>query len=102
MIQQAAYWLVLAGLLCACARRPVQVRFQNNSAETFTRLEVNLLGIAYAFNSLRAGQQTRPVAAKETYHYCSDRVYTRTDTLPYQPIDYVGESSTPGVNSPSS
>jgi hypothetical protein len=91
MLKTAACWLVLAGTLCACARRPVQVRFQNKSAETITHLEVDLLGTAYAFDSLRPGQLTRPVAVKETYYYGYVRAVTRTDTLRYRPIDYVGE-----------
>jgi|GEM_PF-5955335 len=69
----------------------MQVRFQNTSSEVFTRLQVDMLGTAYDFDTLRPGQVTRPVPVKETYYYCYARVLTRSDTLLYQPIDYIGE-----------
>ena len=92
MIKNVAYWLVLTGALGAGARRPMQVRFQNTSAEIITRLDVDLLGTAYSFDTLRPGQLTRSVAVKETYYYCYARVVTPTDTLRFRPIDYVGET----------
>ena len=92
MLKNAACWLVLAEVLGACARRPMQVRFQNTSAATITRLEVKLLGTAYSFDTLRPGQLTRPVAVKETYYYCYARAVIPPDTLRFQPTDYVGET----------
>jgi hypothetical protein len=85
-------WCLLAGwVLCAGACRPMQVQFRNSSAETFTRVDANLLGTSYSFDTLRPGQLSRRVAVPATYYYCTIRAVTAHDTLHYQPVDYVGE-----------
>ncbi|WP_133256936.1 hypothetical protein [Hymenobacter edaphi] len=83
---------VFGGLaLGSCARRPVYVRFKNDSPETFVRMQANLMGQVFAFDSLWPGQLTRTVAVDDTYDYCWLQVVTANDTLLFRPIDYVGE-----------
>ncbi len=91
MMKHIIYLLLVVAGLSSCAPHAVLVRFKNNSAETFTRMDGYVLGKPFSFDSLQCGQVTKAVAVPEAYYYCYMRVTTKVDTLHFRPVDYVGE-----------
>jgi hypothetical protein len=85
-------YIIFLGLSACNSQKGVAVKFKNESREIFNSLEVNIFGTVHKVSNLPVNASSPSFLVDSLYRYHYAKVITATDTMVFQPIDFVGET----------